>query len=98
MATCEENPGVVFTRQRFSHLLEDLEPGSDSRVAVGSQGERILGPALTDQVVRIRNGRISGEAADHVSDVTDDLKKFLLIKNNTLAHLTHRGHLYDLTS
>ena len=53
-------------------MLEDFAAGSDLGVTVGSKGELVRCPALTDQVIRVRN-RISGKSTENISDITDDL-------------------------
>ena len=70
--TCKHDSWRVFAGNRFTHLLEDFAAGSDLGVTVGSKGELVRCPALTDQVIRVRN-RISGKSTENISDITDDL-------------------------
>ena len=60
-------------------MLEDFEAGADLREAVGAEGVRIIGPAVPNQTIRIRDCRISGETTNHVSDVMEDLESNAIV-------------------
>ncbi len=73
--TCKHDSRRIFARNRFTHLLEDFAAGSDLGVTVGSEGELVRCPALADEVIRVRNIRISGKPTENVSNVLDDLDR-----------------------
>ena len=43
-------------------------------IAVGAEGELVRGPTFPDQIIRIRNVRISGKPPQHVSQIANNLK------------------------